>query len=164
MEEEKAVWEGNPSQLLNFHIYLLCLVVAAALLFVAFQFRENLGPTGAYAVAGAAAIPLIFAFIKWLQIRFRRYELTTERLRLRRGILSRNTDELELYRIKDYVLHEPFFLRVFGKGNIALTTTDDANPNVVLQAVPRAESLRDEIRKYVEIRREAKRVRITEFE
>src|SRR5262245_57574993 len=106
MEEERSVWQGNPSQILNLHTFALCALAATALLFVAFSFRANLGQTAAFAIAGAAIVPVLFAFIKWLQIKCRRYELTTERLRLRRGVLSRQTDEIELYRVKDYVLHE----------------------------------------------------------
>jgi hypothetical protein len=61
-------------------------------------------------------------------------------------------------------LREPFALRLWGVGDVALTTTDDANPSVLLKAVTRPDALRDQIRKHVELRREAKRVRITEME
>jgi uncharacterized membrane protein YdbT with pleckstrin-like domain len=164
MDEETTVWQGSPSQVLNLHIFLLCALAAAGLVAVAAIFRDQLGYPTVYFVAGAAIIPIAVAFIKWLQTRFRRYELTTERLRMSRGVLSRQTDEIELYRVKDYVLHEPFSLRLFGLGDIALTTTDDANPKVLLNAVHQPSALRDQIRKHVEIRREAKRVRITEME
>jgi len=45
-----------------------------------------------------------------------------------------------------------------------MQTTDDANPKVHIRAIPQASALRDQIRKYVEICREKKHVRITEFE
>lgn len=163
MDEETTVWQGHPSQILNVHIFLLCGLAAAGLVVVAFIYREPLGAM-AYVVGGAAAIPLLFAFVKWLHVKFQRYELTTERLRLRRGILSRTTDEIELYRVKDYVLREPFVLRLWGVGDIALTTTDEANPSVLLKAISQPDALRDQIRKHVELRREAKQVRITEME
>ena len=164
MEEEKSVWQGGPSQILNLHIFLLCGVTAAALLIIAFYFRDKLGVPTASIVGGAAIIPIVAALSKWLQVNCIRYELTTERLRVRSGVLTRKTDEIELYRVKDYVLQEPFALRMFGLGDVVLQTTDDANPVVLLKAIHRSDSLRDEIRKYVEIRRDAKRVRITEME
>jgi uncharacterized membrane protein YdbT with pleckstrin-like domain len=164
MEEEQLVWQGSPSQILNLHIFLLCGLAMAGLIAVAYTFRHNLGVPMVYIVAGVAIIPLFIAFVKWLQIKFLRYELTTERLRLRRGVLSRSTDEVELYRVKDYVLQEPFLLRMFGVGDVVLQTNDDANPMVLLRAVHQPDSLRDQIRKHVEIRRDAKRVRITEME
>ena len=164
MEDEQAVWQGNPSQILNLHVFLLCALVAGGLLFAAFFFSATLGAPWMYVVGGLAVIPLAWAFVRFLQTKFWRYELTSERLRIRQGILSRRTDEIELYRVKDYVLNEPLALRMFGLGDIALTTTDDANRNVLLRAIRRPEALRDEIRKYVEIRRQVKGVRITEME
>lgn len=164
MEEEQAVWQGNPSQILNLHVFLLCALVASGLLCAAFFFSATLGSPWMYVVGGLAVIPLMWAFVRFLQTKFWRYELTSERLRIRQGILSRRTDEIELYRVKDYVLNEPLALRMFGLGDIALTTTDDANRNVLLRAIRRPEALRDEIRKYVEIRRQVKGVRITEME
>jgi uncharacterized membrane protein YdbT with pleckstrin-like domain len=160
MDEEQNIWEGHASHLINLPVYLLCALAAGALLGGAFF----LSPPASYAVAGAAVVPLFIGMIKWLANACRRYQVTTERLRLSRGILSRKTDEVELYRVKDYVLVEPFWLRVFGLGDIVMQTTDDANPIVRIRAIPQAPALRDQIRKYVEICRERKHVRITEFE
>src|SRR6185436_6329397 len=151
MEEETTIWEGNPSQLLNFGGFLLCAVVAGALIGSALVFWNKLPPPGPMVMAGLAAIPVLYAFSRWLQIKCQRYHLTTERLRLRSGVLSRKTDEIELYRVKDYVLLEPFWLRLFGLSNISLTTTDDANPLVLIRAVPEGDNLRDQIRKHVEV-------------
>ena len=164
MDEETTVWEGSPSQILNLHVFILCGLAAGALIGVAIVFRDRLSPPFAYVLAGAAVVPILFAFVKWLQIKCRRYQLTTERLKMRHGVLSRQTEELELYRVKDYVLMEPLWLRMFGLANISLTTNDDTNPRVLLQAVPDGDSLRDQFRKHVEICRQKKGVRITEFE
>jgi uncharacterized membrane protein YdbT with pleckstrin-like domain len=102
--------------------------------------------------------------LRWIQTRCRRYELTTQRLLLSQGVLSRRTDEVELYRVKDYALVEPLALRLFGLGNIVVTTTDDTNLTVTLRAVPAARQLRDQMRQHVEVCRDKKRVRVSEFE
>jgi len=164
MDDETMIWEGNPSQLLNFGVFLLCGLIAGALIGVALVFWDRLTPPFPMVLAGLALLPILYALMQWLKIKCERYELTSERLRLRTGILSRKTDEIELYRVKDYVLVEPFWLRLFGLGNISLTTTDDANPRVTLRAVSEGDKLRDQVRKYVEICRQNKNVRITEFE
>ena len=54
--------------------------------------------------------------------------------------------------------------RLFGLGNIILTTTDNANPTVTIAAVREASALRDQIRLHVEKCRQRKGVRITELE
>ena len=165
MDEEQRIWEGHPSNLINLPIYILCALLAGALIGGAiFLNLRHFDAPFSFALAGAALIPVFIALAKWLQNKYRRYEVTTERLRISRGVLSRKTDEVELYRVKDYVLMEPFSLRMFGLGDIVMQTTDDANPTVVLRAVSQAPALRDQIRKYVEICRDRKRVRITELE
>jgi uncharacterized membrane protein YdbT with pleckstrin-like domain len=163
--EEKTVWEGHSSQVLHLPLFLLCGLAAGVLLGGALLVHTKGGvPTFSLALAGVALIPILIAFSKWTQNRCRLYQITTERIHVRRGVLSRKTDELELYRVKDYVLSEPFFLRMFGLGNIVLSTTDDVNRVLVLQAIPNIVSLRDQIRKNVENCRTRKNVRITEIE
>ena len=90
--------------------------------------------------------------------------LTSERIRLSRGILGKSHDELELYRVKDSTLEQPFFLRLFGLGNIVLDTSDRSTPIFTFKAVPDPSALRDELRTHVEARRTAKQVREVDFE
>jgi membrane protein YdbS with pleckstrin-like domain len=161
--DEQPVWKGSPSQIIHLPLYLLCGLAAGALVGAAVLLGKQMGAS-AWAVAGAALVPLVVAAAKWLQTRCRRYELTSQRLLLSEGVLSRRTDQVELYRVKDYTLVEPLSLRLFGLGNITVTTTDDANLTIVLQAVPEAQALRDQLRKHVETCRDRKRVRVSEFE
>src|SRR4051812_45734757 len=116
--EEKTLWEGHSSQVVNLPIFIVCGLAVGVLLGAALVLRSRLGTAGSFAVAGAALIPVAFAAGKWVQNQCRRYQVTTERIHLRQGVLSRKTDDLELYRVKDYLLVEPFLLRVFGLGNI----------------------------------------------
>jgi uncharacterized membrane protein YdbT with pleckstrin-like domain len=160
---EKTLWEGRPSQIINLPLYLLCGLFAGALLGGAFLLARAIGNIG-WALTGAIILPLAVALSRWLRTRCLRFELTTERLLVSRGVFSRRTDEVELYRVKDYTLIEPLALRLCGLGHIVVTTTDDANLRVVLRAVPDVRSLRDQIRKHVELRRDEKRVRVSEFE
>jgi uncharacterized membrane protein YdbT with pleckstrin-like domain len=90
--------------------------------------------------------------------------VTSERIRVSTGILTRRTDDLELYRVEDITLVEPLSLRLLGLGNIELATNDTSNPRLVLPAIRGVKELREVLRKAVEDRREKKRVRVTEFE
>jgi uncharacterized membrane protein YdbT with pleckstrin-like domain len=140
MNEEQIVWKGASSQSLYLGTYTLCVLFCVLI------------------------VPIFYGLWKWFLLRSRQYEVTTERIRVRSGIFSKRTEELELYRVKDYALVEPFWLRLFKAGNIQLTTHDETAPLLVLEAVPNAGALRDEIRKNVEICRERKRVRMAEIE
>ncbi len=138
--EEQTVWEGSPSQMVNLDKYLLCTLTFFLI------------------------VPVFVALWIWVATRCRRYQVTTERVNYSTGVFSRLTEALELYRVKDIRLEEPFVLRMFGLGNIVLITSDRTTPEFQIEAVSNGADLRDEIRKYVELRRDRKRVREVDFE
>jgi len=140
MSQEENVWSGTPSQVVNFGAF----IIWGLLFFLVF--------------------PLFIILWKWLVIKNTKYEITTERLRTRHGVLSKKTDELELYRVKDYKMEQPFFLRMFSLGNIILETSDKSHPYVYIRAIPNPEELREKIRTCVEQRRDKKRVREVDFD
>lgn len=165
--EEKAVWSGSSSQLINFGVYLVCFLVfaaAAAAIALLWPKLEPLGPVTLGAAFAVALAPLAYAFYRWLAVRCLRYEITSERIRATSGILSKRTNALELYRVKDYTLEAPFLYRLFRLGNIRLQTSDRSNPEMLLRAVPGARKLADDIRLHVEKRRDLKRVREVDFD
>ena len=140
MSEEKDIWSGSPSQVVN----LASFIILGLFFWLVF--------------------PLLIILWKWLVTKTTKYELTTERLRTRCGVLNKKTDELELYRIRDYKLEQPFFLRLFSLGNIVLETSDRSHPQVVIKAIPNGEQLREQIRTHVEACRTSKRVREVDFQ
>jgi uncharacterized membrane protein YdbT with pleckstrin-like domain len=140
MANEQLVWKGTPSQVINIPTFVVC-----GLLFW-------------------LVIPIFIIVWKWLVVKTTTYEITTERLKTRYGILSKKLDELELYRVRDYKLEQPLFLRIFGLGNIILVTSDKSHPLITLRAIPNGERLRDQLRSAVEACRDKKRVREVDFE
>lgn len=140
MSEEKDVWFGTPSQVVNLGSFVL------------------------WGLFFWLVFPLLIILWKWLVIRNTKYELTTQRLRMRHGVLNKKTDELELYRIRDYKLDQPFFLRMFSLSNIILETSDRSHPQVVLRAIKNGEELRESLRTFVEECRTRKRVREVDLE
>jgi uncharacterized membrane protein YdbT with pleckstrin-like domain len=96
---------------------------------------------------------------RWIATRCQRYEITSERVTITTGLLSRRTSELELYRVRDYSVVEPFWLRLVGCGHIVLATSDRTNPQITLHAVPHARNLKDLIRTHTEQMRQRRGVR-----
>jgi uncharacterized membrane protein YdbT with pleckstrin-like domain len=133
-EAETVLWEGHPSQWTNLGIFLACLLI----------------------------LPIPFAFARWLQTRCFSYKVTTERVIMTRGVFSRRSDELELYRVKDTTLLQPFWLRLVGLAHIVLTTSDRTTPILQLTAIPGAETLREQLRANIERMRQLRGVRETD--
>lgn len=141
----------------NLHVYLLCLLLAGGAIGASMFFHQPL-------IAAAAALPLLYAVWRFILLRSRQYELTTQRVRVRQGLFSKRTDELELYRVKDVTLFEPFWQRLFSIGNIVVTTHDATTPTLTLEALPGAAQTREALRNAIEDCRDRKRVRIAELE
>lgn len=130
----KTLWKDSPSQISNFWTYVL------------FWWT------------------IILPIIAYLKTRFTSYEMDSERFRIKKGILNQNIEETELYRIKDYSIFKPFFLRIFGLGHLVLTTSDKNNKYVRILAIKEVEKLKDMIRNQVEKRRKATGTKEVDFE
>lgn len=91
----------------------------------------------------------IFGLYRFWFIRSVCYTITPEIIRIRRGIFFKRTDQVELYRVKDYILTQPFLLQVCGLMNLTLKSTDPENPVVWLRGIP-ASNLVDTLRGYVQ--------------
>ncbi|HEB98930.1 MAG TPA: PH domain-containing protein [Thiotrichales bacterium] len=124
--------------------------------------RGQLSRLGTYVFCGLTFwlfIPLLWALWTWLATRCNTYELTSQRLRVRHGVFNRDTEEVELYRVKDISVREPLVYRLAGRGTIVLDTSDRTTPVVALQAIPDPAALHDILRETVEQCRLAKGVR-----
>lgn len=133
--KEEPVWQGHPSHVIYFWTYVVC----GVLFFL--------------------VVPLFILLWKWLDVKSRQYELTTQRILSRTGIFSKHTNSIELYRVKDFTVQEPFWYRLFGVGNVVLDTSDRSTPTFVFQAVKQPRELADIIRHQVEHLRNVKGVR-----
>jgi uncharacterized membrane protein YdbT with pleckstrin-like domain len=156
MSDEKTIFHGSPSQILNVDVFAGCGLGGIALVVLSLVFW--------WGFLLLLPVPIGIAAWKWLELKCRVYEVTTERIKVSRGIFSRRTDELELYRVKDLTLIEPFFFRLFGLGSVIMTTNDASTPTLTIHAVRRVKELREELRQAVEVCRDKKRVRLAELE
>ncbi|MEO7677491.1 MAG: PH domain-containing protein [Verrucomicrobiota bacterium] len=165
MAEERIIYKGNPSAVAIFGSLvlsvLLFLGIAAGLIHFRNQFPQTNVRYGIYALL---LIPLFIVLSRWSMLKFITYEITSERIKLTKGLFSKRTDELELYRVKDTSLIEPFFYRMFSVGNISIVTGDATTPALELRAVKNAKEIREQLRACVEECRGRKRTGIVELE
>jgi uncharacterized membrane protein YdbT with pleckstrin-like domain len=148
---ESELWTGYTSQWVHFWYYFFCVLLAVGCL-VAAPFTGGLSAIG-------LVVPLVMWLVRWWMTKTTRYELTSQRLRRSSGILNRVVDELELFRVKDYSMEQPFFLRMMGLGNLKLVTSDATTPIVTISAIAQVESVRELLRNAVQAERDRKRVR-----
>lgn len=94
---------------------------------------------------------------------FNRYRLTTERLFLRTGFISRHSEEIELFRIKDVSVRQGVLHRLVGAGNVTVLSSDDSTPWVLLRGVPRPNEIKEQIRQGSRAARKREGMRAAEF-
>ncbi len=155
---ETTLWSGHTSQWIHFWYYFLCLLLASGIAFAATVFGLATAGVGALGYA-ALIIPLIMWLVRWWVTKCTLYELTSQRLRIRSGILNKKVDELELFRVRDYTMEQPLLLRFVGLGNLTMITSDASTPTVVMRAIPGVEAVREKLRTAVQAERDRKRVR-----
>ena len=85
------------------------------------------------------------------------YTVTNERITYRRGVFNVDTVYIEMYRIKDIEMKEPFFHRIFNLCNIIVFSSDHDFPEFVFHA--QKKGFQDSLRSAVEHARTIKGVR-----
>ncbi|WP_205760880.1 PH domain-containing protein [Luteolibacter luteus] len=152
---EELLWKGSPSQVLNLGKYLIALLLAVGIAVGGIFFPP------AWA---ALILPLGWALWIFIETRSVRHELTTERIRLYRGVFNQKMDDVELYRVKDTSMERPFWYRMFGLSTLIIETSDRSQPRIEIKAVSDGDNLRETLRKQVEFWRDRKRVREVDFD
>lgn len=152
---ETSLWKGHTSQWVHFWYYFFCVLIAIGIAVGA----TVAAPATAGLAYAALVIPVLMWLIRWFITKCTSYELTTQRLKIATGVLNRKLDELELFRVKDYAMDQPLFLRLVGLGNLTLVTSDASTPTLALRAIANVEDVREKLRTAVQAERDRKRVR-----
>ncbi len=152
---EETIWKGTSSQWKNWKAFTL-LVVSVP---VAVALHDVAGPWIFFLVLAAA----LRALWKWVQVKTAVYHLTSERLLTTSGILTKVTEALELYRVRDLKIIQTLTQRLLGLAKIEVFTSDASSAEVDIDYVPVSLNLPDRIRKCVEACRAAKNVRVVDM-
>jgi len=128
----------RPSAIFAFLQIFSWLILTLGFLFIAWRYY----PLFIY----LSLATLLAAGYKYLLIRSIRYEITTEVLHVTSGIFFKRTDNLELYRIKDYIIEQNLTEQLFRLMHLTLLTRDLARPAITLKGIPKSDlpdTLRD---------------------
>ncbi len=80
-----------------------------------------------------------FAIYRYIFIRRVIYLVTPQYIRITKGIFFKQIDTVELFRVKDYIITEPFLMQVFKLMDLHLKTTDPGNPILWLRGIPQSD-------------------------
>ena len=104
--DEEVLFEGRPTVVSSLGVLLLAIVTL-----------------------GLWLIP------RWWHARGIHYRITTRRIVVETGVLSKRMEQIDLYRVNDYTVDRPFFQRLFGTGNLFLKTRDKTTPELQIMDI-----------------------------
>jgi uncharacterized membrane protein YdbT with pleckstrin-like domain len=126
MEIEKEIYSGKPSQKVNTHYFLLSLLI----------------------------VPIPWMLVRVIQTSCKKLRITNQRMIISEGVFTRRTEEVELYRVRDVGVIEPFLYRILGIGNVIIKSTDKTDPDIILKGFANAHEIKDLIRSNAEYYRQ----------
>jgi uncharacterized membrane protein YdbT with pleckstrin-like domain len=142
-EGEIVIYEGHPSWRSTIAFYLKGLLIAAAIGAIIWFAASNGGGVGAFVVVFVLAI--IVGFIRRY---FTVYTITNQRLRIQRGIVSRDIQQTQIERVQNVNTNQGILERMLVVGTVDFDTagTGDADfkfigvnsPEKVVEAVDKA--------------------------
>jgi uncharacterized membrane protein YdbT with pleckstrin-like domain len=156
LHPEKNFWQGSPSKRVAGTYPLACIAALAGLIYyvpdIAWRIQNFFAslpfiPPGWSIFTPLAALiafmlPSLWSFLGQVMTSF---ECTSERLIIRRGILIRTEDEVELYRVVDVVQSANLIQMVMGVGTVTVKSTDQTG-NVTMPSITKASDVRNAIR------------------
>ena len=85
-----------------------------------------------------------------------RYELTSERLTVKTGVLGKTLEEMEVIRVKDVRVQQTPADRALGVGSVTVISTDASTPALLLHKVSNPAQVKERIRRSAERERQRK--------
>lgn len=148
-QAEKQVWVGRPAWRSYWNLWLLWFV--GSIVCVIASYRWAGGSSALFravllVVVGVAVAILVREALLVLSLRYR---LTTQRLFVHRGILSRITDQMELMRVDDVRLRQSLFDRIADTGDVEIIGSDATDQNMVLESVRGPAEVAEAVRLHV---------------
>ena len=143
-------------------LYVLLGALCVAIWWVGARFDTGLHPL---LIAVAGPVPLLIGIgYSWLVRLGAEYRLYEDSIEIETGLVSRNVDNLQLFRVRDLRLRQSLLGRLVGAGDVGVTSTDQSTPHLTLRGVSEPRALYDALRDGVARSQATRRTMIVEEE
>lgn len=101
----------------------------------------------------------------WLHALGRQYRITTHRIIFEQGILSKRLEQIDLFRVVDFVVERPFGQRLMGTGNLIIQSMDKSMPYLKIRGIKTdVRDLYEQLRVATESEKRRHGVRLVDYE
>ncbi len=123
---EQTLYEAHPSMFRNHPFWFVASIVLIA----------------------AFGLGLLILLSWWLQTRGTKLTVTNERITLRRGILSKHTNDVYHANIRNVQISQGLIQRIFDVGTIGIATAGLGGVEIAVQGIPSPHRVKDIIDQY----------------
>ncbi len=147
LEAEKTIYNGHPAMIYSIGQlmpFLLVVALGAAAVYV-LEWQKQTAYIS-YAVLATLLLLAILVLRVYMRSRGTHYVITTQRIKLERGLLSKVQESLELFRIDHFELRQPFGARILGHASLHLFSSDAELENFSIYGIPNLPAIADQLR------------------
>jgi uncharacterized membrane protein YdbT with pleckstrin-like domain len=143
-------------------LYFVLAVLAVAIWWAGWMFDTGFSPL---VIVAAGLVPLLLGIgYTWLVKIGIEYRLYQDSLEVESGLVSRNIENLQLFRVRDLKLRQSLLGRLFGVGDVMLTSTDQSTPHLTVRGVENPRAVYETLRELVARSQATRRTMIVEEE
>lgn len=153
---DDVLYQGVAKQSASLGGYSKWIFVTLALTVVGALLRQiEFFSTWPLYLLGLIGLPgILLVFLRHITTRFK---VSLRRVEYEKGILTKNVDSLELWRVLDVRYSQNLIDRMTGNGRITLVSTDKSDPELVLYGLPDHRNLFEQLRDAVQAARQTSR-------
>jgi membrane protein YdbS with pleckstrin-like domain len=140
-ETERDLFAGHPAVMYSIGQVVPFLVLIAAAAVAVFA-----GAPGGYVALGFVVLCGIVVLWYYSKSRSIHFEITTQRVKLERGLLSKVQESLELFRIDHFEFRKPLGMRLLGQSALHLYSSDAELSKFYIYGIPNLESIAETLR------------------
>jgi len=140
-ETEKDLFSGHPALLYSVSQivpFLVLIVLAAVAIYI--------GAAVPYVLLGFVVLAGLVCLNFYTKSRGVHFEITTQRIKLERGLLSKVQESLELFRIDHFEFRKPLGMRLLGQSALHVYSSDAEIAKFFIYGVPNLETLAEQLR------------------
>src|SRR5215469_3199331 len=142
---ERDLFVGHPATVSSLH-QLLPFVVVAVLAAGIGYFHSQIGISIWYVMLGFIVLFGLIGLQLYVKSRGTRFEITTQRVKLERGLLSKVQESLELFRVDHFEVRKPLGMRLMGYAALHLFSSDAEFQSFYIYGVHGLQAISEELR------------------
>lgn len=148
-------WKGQFWSVVAAALLIVAGLAAAPVLHLAAAVEWSPALIAAAAIAG---LGVLWSLILWARRLTMTFHVTTRAIDVESGLLSKNIETLQLWKVRDIEFHQTVTDRILGVARIRIFTTDVTTPQFELWGLPGSRIVFEKLKESIEIARQTRNV------